>query len=286
MAAHHSTATRRTFAVWLLCCCAIAGSFTPLVECLCPNVHRTSSIRRIRFGSNKKTGPCQATSVVQQPAPPNKKKKKTTTPIPKRWFGNTKHKITDWSEIPKSKRTTLTLRDAQDDDAAMEFRKHRGETLQHVLVMAVLWKLFRPEYPHMRIDTDIGDDDSYIPDVVATKTKINNNTDNPSQATTTIVDKDAVVFWGESGRMSVTKACALCRRYPNAHIVQCRWGMTIDQYGRDTIRAVQQQQELINRPGRFTLASIRHDVWHYIDAHGNINISKDDLEWKEVLPAQ
>ena len=169
------------------------------------------------------------------------------------WFGNTKHPIKSISEIPKAKKHTLVLE-------GQSFEKKRGETVQHVLVKAVLKKLFEDEYGTMHIEHDTGDPD-YTPDAVA-------------------LNKDGEpVFWGESGRISVRKAVNLCERYPNTHIVHCRWGFpNVDEFAREEERAIRK----ISRPGRYTFGSLPNDVWKYFDDDGNIHISKDDVEWKEV----
>ena len=179
------------------------------------------------------------------------------TSRPKRWYGNFKTKITDLSKIPKAKILNLTVKDGP--DASIKIRKNRGEMLQHVLVMAVLWKLFRKTYPNMEIEVDVGDR-LYTPDVVARN------------------DRGEIIFWGESGRMKPKKAADLARRYPKAHIVHCRHGMDIDDFSKDIYNAIRNEP----REGRFTFASIPFDVWRFFDDDLNVNVTMDDLVWKEV----
>ena len=139
----------------------------------------------------------------------------------------------------------------------------------------MIWKLFMNDYPErdMEIERDIGDPD-YLPDVVC-------------------VDIDGQpVFWGESGRMKPHKALHLLQRYPDAHIVHCRWEMDIDAFAEPFFAFVASEMEAgrIEDPrnwwkGKLEFASLPLDVWRFIDEDtGTILIDKKDVDWK-VLDA-
>ena len=149
--------------------------------------------------------------------------------------------------------------------------KKRMETLQHVLTKAMIWKLFMEEHPNLEIEMDIGDPD-YLPDVVGTTTTASNQTE--------------ISFWGESGRMKVHKALDLMQRYPSAHIVHCRWGVSIDSYMGPFIEYLETRLENEDTSwwkGRFSFASLPLEVWEFIDEDtGTILIERNDLEWKQL----
>jgi len=154
--------------------------------------------------------------------------------------------------------------------------KKRMETLQHVLTKAMIWKLFMNDYPNLEIELDIGDPD-YLPDVVGTST---------NEGIANTCNNTEISFWGESGRMKVHKALDLMRRYPNAHIVHCRWSIDIETFMRPFIEYL--ETELVEEDtswwtGKFSFASLPLEVWEFIDEDtGTIFIERDDLEWREL----
>lgn len=186
----------------------------------------------------------------------------------RRWNGNYKHKSKRLADVPKSKKLMIKL---TANGVTKTLEKKRMETLQHVLTKAMIWKLFMDEYPDLEIEMDIGDPD-YLPDVVGTRTTASNETE--------------ILFWGESGRMKAHKALDLMRRYPTAHIVHCRWSMSVDSVMGPFIEYL--ETELKNEDtswwnGKFSFSSLPLEVWEFIDEDtGNILIERDDLEWKQL----
>jgi hypothetical protein len=162
------------------------------------------------------------------------------------------------------KRRTFTFRDGE---ATQSFQKKRGESIQHVLTKAILWKLHREEYSNIQIERDIQDPDGYLPDCVA------------------LGDRTGVpVFWGESGRVSVTKAVDLARRYPHTHICQLRWSMELEDFAKDTIAAIYAKDDDIvtSRTAKYEFGSLPNDVWKFFDSDGNILVTRQDLSWMEL----
>lgn len=193
--------------------------------------------------------------------------------VARRWNGNYKHKSTNLSDVPKAKKLQLELsvQHADGTIATKMLQKKRQETLQHVLTKAMLWKLYCDEYPSIEIEHDIGDPD-YLPDVISLD-----------------ADSGSPLFWGESGRMKVHKAMDLMQRYPQTHIVHCRWDMTCDEIASPLQEHLQELLDsdalgdLPRRPGRFTFCSIPLDVWRFIDEDsGRIHLRRDELDWKEL----
>jgi hypothetical protein len=185
-----------------------------------------------------------------------------------RWYGNYKHASKALKDVTKAKKMKLEL---TANGVTKTLEKKRMESLQHVLTKAIIWKLFMDEYPNMEIELDINDP-NYLPDVIS----LDATTQEP-------------LFWGESGRMKVHKAVDLLQRYPNAHIVHCRWGMEIAQFAAPLEEYLQEKfdEGTLDLPssskGKFLFCSLPLDVWRFIDEETmTIHISKDDLPWKEL----
>ena len=73
------------------------------------------------------------------------------------------------------------------------FVKGKGESTRHVLMKAVLWALYLPTYPELRVEVRIGD--RFKPDLVA------------------LDDEGRPCFWGEAGAVSARKLASLFRRF-------------------------------------------------------------------------
>jgi hypothetical protein len=86
--------------------------------------------------------------------------------------------------------------------------------------------------------------------------------------------------------MKVQKAVALMRRYPDCHIVHCRWDMGIDEISAPLLEHLQELADndslgdLATRAGSFTFCSIPLDVWRFIDEEtGIIHVKSEDISW-------
>ena len=109
-------------------------------------------------------------------------------------------------------RRTLTVRAS--DGAALRklvLVKKRGESIEHVLMKAVLWALYLPEYPEMQVEVSIGD--TYKPDLVLLA---------PPPGGVAYGDPEPV-FWGEAGKVSAAKWRSLLKRFPDTHFALARW---------------------------------------------------------------
>mmetsp|Transcript_25353 Transcript_25353/g.28322 ORF Transcript_25353/g.28322 Transcript_25353/m.28322 type:complete len:278 (+) Transcript_25353:27-860(+) len=186
----------------------------------------------------------------------------------RRWNRNFKKKSNKLSDVSKSQKLTLNL---TANGVTKTLKKQRMETLQHVLTKAVIWKLFMNDYPNLEIEYDIGDDD-YLPDVVSISTT-----------------GEEISFWGEAGRCKVNKALDLMLRYPNAHIVHCRWGIDIETFMEPFTEYLRTESktgrlnDLLAWKGKFSFATLPSTVWQFIDEDtGTILIERNDLEFKEL----
>ncbi|MEM1054001.1 MAG: hypothetical protein AAGI52_00625 [Bacteroidota bacterium] len=109
-------------------------------------------------------------------------------------------------------RRTLTLR-AHDgtERRKLVLVKKRGEGIEHVLMKAVLWALYLPEYPEMSVEVGIGD--AYKPDLVRLAAPPGGLAYGEARP----------IFWGEAGKVSEKKWRSLFRRFPEAHVAVAKW---------------------------------------------------------------
>lgn len=109
-------------------------------------------------------------------------------------------------------RRTLTLRasDGQSEQKLVLVKKH-GEGIEHVLMKAVLWALYLPDYPEISVEVGIGD--TYKPDLVQLA---------PPPGGLAYGDPEPV-FWGEAGKVSERKWRSLFRRFPDTQFAVAKW---------------------------------------------------------------
>lgn len=156
-------------------------------------------------------------------------------------------------------RRTLTVRSA--DGAKLVLVKKRGESIEHVLMKAALWALYRPAYPDVRVEVPIGD--AYKPDLVALA---------PPPGGPAYGDP-APAFWGEAGKVSPGKWASLLRRFPDTHFALARWNERLDPHAALIRRA------LGGRPRRAPVDLVRvpPDVERHLGADGTLALTFDDV---------
>ena len=160
-------------------------------------------------------------------------------------------------------RRTLTLRAS--DGAALRklvLVKKRGESIEHVLMKAVLWALYLPDYPEMQVEVSIGD--TYKPDLVHLA---------PPPGGVAYGDP-APVFWGEAGKVSAAKWRSLLKRFPDTHFALARWNERLAPH-EATVR-----KALGTRPRRapVDLVSVPPDAERRFIAEGTIRVGPADVE--------
>ena len=161
-------------------------------------------------------------------------------------------------------RRTLTLRAS--DGAALRklvLVKKRGESIEHVLMKAVLWALYLPAYPEMQVEVAIGD--AYKPDLVHLA---------PPPGGPAYGDPEPI-FWGEAGKVSAGKWASLLRRFPDTHFALARWAERLDPHV-DLVR-----KALGGRPRRapLDLLSVPPDAAErFLSPEGTVRVSFHDLD--------
>lgn len=136
------------------------------------------------------------------------------------------------------------------------FVKKPNESDRHVLMKALMWALYLPQYPDLTVEIAIGD--RYKPDVVA------------------LDPAGAPRFWAEAGDVSTAKIRSLARRYRRTHFAIAKWDA-----GLEPLRAVIAGALAgLERRAPFDLVSFpANSAERFIDDNGQIHVSHGDLRW-------
>ncbi len=140
--------------------------------------------------------------------------------------------------------------------------KHRLEKLEHRVMMALLWALYLPSYPALRVDIAVNS--RYRPDLVE------------------LDGAGEPIFWGECGAVGTEKLRHLCRRYSATHLVFAKWSVRLDPI------AAQIEGVLrgLKRSAPVELIAFPADSGRHIDEHGTITIQASDLERRVWQPGR
>jgi hypothetical protein len=131
--------------------------------------------------------------------------------------------------------------------------KRSNEKLEHRLMMALLWALYLPRYPELRIDVTIGA--RYRPDLVQ------------------LGPDGRPVFWGEAGEVGVEKLRVLCTRFRDTHLVFAKWAINLQPFAALIDDALHDTR----RTAPVELIGFDADAARFIDANGHITIDPADV---------
>lgn len=101
---------------------------------------------------------------------------------------------------PKGERLLIDLK-AQ--GRSVRLLKQRGESVQHLLMKALLWAALLPSYPLAECEIDVGH--RYKPDVVELGSEGEPN------------------CWGECGAVATSKLAHLAAEFPRTHFIVSKW---------------------------------------------------------------
>ncbi len=134
--------------------------------------------------------------------------------------------------------------------------KKSVESTEHVVMKALLWALYLPDYPGLTVEAGIGD--RYKPDVVE------------------LDAQGEPRFWGEAGSVRAEKIRSLTRRYRFTHFAIAKWDMRLD----PVVELVRGALEATPRRAPFDIIRFPTDsATRFIDDQGYIYIAPGDLEW-------
>jgi len=141
-------------------------------------------------------------------------------------------------------------------DQQVVFVKRAYERTTHVVMKALLWALYLPQYPDLVIEVAVGD--RYKPDVVA-------------------LDHDGRPrFWGEVGQVGAKKLRSVARRYRGTHLAIAKWDTRLELVQ----GMVQEALAGLERTAPTDLISFPAvSVERFIDADGYIHVVHDEVDW-------
>lgn len=145
------------------------------------------------------------------------------------------------------------------------FTKNSLESPQHVIMKALLWALYLPQYPNMQVEVRVGD--RYKPDVVAF---------DDANGLSIYQAQRKPLFWGESQHVGLDKIRALARRYPDTHLAIARWESPLEPFRKLVESAIKDA----HRRAPFDL--LRFTAEHYaqcIDDSGSVSLNFDQVQW-------
>ena len=131
--------------------------------------------------------------------------------------------------------------------------KRSEEKIEHRLMMALLWALYLPAYPDLRIDVPIGA--RYRPDLVQ------------------LGADSRPVFWGEAGEVGMEKLRVLCARYRDTHLVFAKWAINLQPFG----AMIDSALAGVLRQAPVELIGFDANAARFVDTNGQIRISFQDV---------
>ncbi|BBO71959.1 hypothetical protein DSCA_58890 [Desulfosarcina alkanivorans] len=136
--------------------------------------------------------------------------------------------------------------------------KRPVERFRHVVMKALLWALFLPSYPHLRVEVPIGC--KYKPDLVQT-------------------GPQGPEFWAEAGHIGTQKLRCMLRRFPRTHFALAVWGGSFAPLE----SRIHHQTSPMRRSAPIDLIAFPEDAdTHFIDGRGWIRITLDDLNRRRL----
>lgn len=136
------------------------------------------------------------------------------------------------------------------------FAKGFNESAEHVLMKILIWALYLPQYPDLRVEYRFGD--RYKPDIVA------------------LNEHSEPLFWGESGQVSASKIRSIARRFPNTHFAISKWNTGLEQHAQH----IKRQLEGLKRQAPFDLLGFpENSRKRFIQDDNTVHIRFEDIEW-------
>ena len=141
--------------------------------------------------------------------------------------------------------------------------KRAEESAEHVVQKALLWALFLPAYPAVRVEVPLPGGGRYKPDLLA------------------LDDAGEPLFWGECGVVGAAKLRTLLRRHRDTHFVFSKWAARLD----PVAAAIDAAHHDARRAAPVELISFAPDAADAIADDGSITIERASLEIRRWDPA-
>jgi hypothetical protein len=137
--------------------------------------------------------------------------------------------------------------------------KRANEKIEHRVMMALLWALYLPHYPDLRIDVPIGA--RYRPDLVQ------------------LGADGSPVFWGEAGEVGADKLRLLCTRYRDTHLVFAKWAINLQPFAGMITAALRGAR----RTAPIELIGFDAGAARFVDDTGGITIGFSDVSRRRFV---
>ena len=158
-------------------------------------------------------------------------------------------------------RRTLTLRaeGPGGQERRVVFVKRSGESLEHVLMKAMLWALYLPRYPEMLVEVSIGG--RYKPDLVQPRPGLD--------------PASGPLFWAEAGKVGQKKLERLARQFADTHVVVGKWDEALAPHAHVVKRALKGRE----RPAPFEFIRFPPDsAERFFYEGGRVTVTFADME--------
>lgn len=133
-------------------------------------------------------------------------------------------------------------------------KKRSMEKRSHVIMKGLLWALYLPQFPDIKIEVRIGH--RYKPDLVS------------------LNSRGAPVFWGEAGAVGKRKIETLCKRFRSTHLVFAKWG----QESKHVVAQFKAAATNLKREAPVELLFFPEDSRErFVDERGLVAIRKEEL---------
>jgi len=139
-------------------------------------------------------------------------------------------------------------------DRTVVLRKKAMEKRSHVVMKGLLWALYLPYYPELKIEVPIGH--RYKPDLVSLDLQ------------------GKPEFWGEAGAVGKRKVEHLCKSFRETRLAFAKWGAE----SKHTVQLFQGCVEGVKREAPVELLFFPEDSRErFVDENGRVDIALDSL---------
>ena len=141
--------------------------------------------------------------------------------------------------------------------ATLVLVKRPEESAEHVLQKALLWALYLPDFPSLRVEVPLPTPSRYKPDLL-------------------VFEDGRPRFWAECGAVSASKLQDLLRRFRHTHFVFSKWGGC--DLGRHPFAGmIERALEGYRRTAAVEFICFPVTATEYIAPGGDITLSRGDV---------
>ncbi len=139
------------------------------------------------------------------------------------------------------------------------FARGAGEGDRHILLKALVFALYLPQYPDLGVERSIGN--RYKPDLIA------------------LASDNTPIFWAECGEIGTEKLTRLVRRFPDTHLVIAKMAVDLAPWQAIIERALPER-----RTAPIELLGFDAIAWDAFDEGGDLDLSGVAVH-RRVFPA-